>query len=109
MYQRYSNPMELLDMMIETQRLSEFVREVEEIRKDELIEETRWEYWLHKDFVRSWPDYLKALNDNNTSAAPTRNDMEDIVKQSFDMLNSFTPMRGGEADGDIQVIGDNRG
>lgn len=97
-------------MMIETQRLEEFVNEVMEIRRDETLEKTRWEYWLHKDFVRSWPDYLAALNDNSsTNAAPTQDELKQTVSESAAMLMNFRPDSGGEQDGTVQTIGDDSG
>ena len=44
----------LLDQMAKTGRLYEFISAVVRIRNEEQEEKVMWEYWLHKDFERSY-------------------------------------------------------
>lgn len=91
LFQRYASPMVILDKMIQSRRLSEFVREFITIRNDELVEKTQWEYWLHRVFDLSFGEYLeRSAVDTRAETAPTVN-LAKTVSDSFDMVNSFCP------------------
>ena len=94
--------MELLDNMLITGRLYRFVSEIIKTVNEELEEKALWEFWLHKDWERSWPEFRKSLNDK-TNAAPTQQETLDIVKESMDIMASFRPVGGGEQDGTVQT------
>ena len=51
----------ILDKMIRARRLTEFVREVLTIRNKEMIDQARWEFWLHKVFEMSFAEYLSTV------------------------------------------------
>lgn len=80
--------MQLLDRMFETGQLNRFVSEMIKVINEERDEKTLWEYWLHKDWERSWSEFRKALNDK-PKAAPTQKETEEIVKESQSILASF--------------------
>ena len=103
LYQRYSNPMELLNGMLMTGQLYRFVSEIIKSVNEELEEKTLWEFWLHKDWERSWADFRKSLNDK-PHAAPTQRETLDIVKESMGIMASFRPVGGGGEDGAISDI-----
>lgn len=111
MYQRYANPLELLDAMIDTGRLYEFVREVINIRNEEMEDKTAWEVWLHRVFDMSWHEFRESLNDKSstTKAAPTHERLTETVRTSAQMLMNFCPDGGGEQDGTVQTIGNDSG
>ena len=72
-----------MDMMIQSGRLFEFVREIINIRNEEVKEESAWEVWLHKVFNQDWPEYLASLNDtSSTNAAPTHEELQKTVSES---------------------------
>lgn len=83
--------MVLLSQMIKTGRLYEFVGEVIDIRNEEKEEAVLWDFWLHKDFERS---YLEFLNDTQSNTAEpeqvSKADLTEIVKQSM-KIASFVP------------------
>ena len=109
LYQRYTNPLELMDMMIDSGRLLEFIREAFEIRKEEIEEKQMWEIWLHKVMEGSYVQFRESvLNDTNRNAAPTHDDLMRIASDSADMLKSFNP-GGGEQHGAVQIAGDDSG
>ena len=95
--------MELLNNMLMTGRLSRFVSEMIKTVNEEMEEKTLWEFWLHKDWERSWSEFRKSLNDK-PHAAPTQKETLDIVKESMDIMASFRPVSGGGEDGAIQTI-----
>lgn len=83
--------MVLLDQMIKTGRLYEFIGEVINIYNEDQEEKALWEFWLHKDFERS---YLEFLNDTQSNTAEPEQvseaDLTEIVKQSM-KIASFVP------------------
>lgn len=105
LFKRYANPYPLLNGMISTGRLSEFVREFIKIHNEEQEEETIWEYWLHKVFDKSLADFKASIKQEPVKAAPTQTELKETISASFDMLNGFS--LGGGADGVIQAVGNN--
>ena len=90
LFKRYANPMILLDKMIQSGRLTEFVREFIQIRNDELIDQTRWEYWLHRVFDMSFSDFI------DQSTATGSEEISDAklartVDESLRITKSFCP------------------
>ena len=84
--------MVLLDGMIRTRRLTEFVQETMKIRNEELIDKTRWEYWLHKVFDMSFDDYMSRLGGNKeTEEVLPAEALEATVKDSIGILKGFCP------------------
>lgn len=85
--------MVILDKMILTGRLTEFVQEILKIRNEELIDQARWDVWLHKIFDMEFGEYLKKLN----GEAPTEEEIPDdsileaTVKESWGIINDFCP------------------
>lgn len=85
--------MVILDKMILTGRLTEFVQEILKIRNEELIDQARWEVWLHKIFDMEFGEYLAKLNND----APTEDEIPDdsvleaTVKESWGIINGFCP------------------
>lgn len=96
--------MELLDNMVITGQLSRFVSEIIKTVNEEMEEKTLWEFWLHKDWERSWVDFRKSLNDKPHNAAPTQQETLDILNESMNIMASFRPEGGGEQDGAIQTV-----
>ena len=84
--------MVLLDGMIRTRRLTEFIQETMKIRNEELIDKTRWEYWLHKVFDMSFDDYLSRLGGNKeTEEVLPAEALEATVRDSIGILKGFCP------------------
>ena len=85
--------MVILDKMILTGRLTEFVHEILKIRNEELIDQARWDVWLHKIFDMEFGEYLAKLNND----APTEEEIPDdsvleaTVKESWGIINGFCP------------------
>lgn len=95
--------MELLDNMLMAGRLYRFVSEIVKTVNDELEEKALWEFWLHKDWERSWPEFRKSLNDK-PNAAPTQQETLDIINESMNIMASFCPVGGGEQDEYISSV-----
>ena len=82
--------MALLDGMIATGRLCEFVDELIAIHNEEYRDNTLWELWLHRVFDRSYHDFVEGL-DGGGAQAPTDEDVRSIVEETKSMLSRFRP------------------
>lgn len=82
--------MVLINQMIKTGRLYEFITELVNIRNEELDEKTAWEFWLHKDFERSFADFRADMLSGSSATATSEQDLVTIVKESSNIL-SFVP------------------
>ena len=107
LFQRYANPFPLLEGMISTGRLCEFVEEFIKTHNEEEEHKAEWEFWLHKVFNQSWAEFRESLNPTEKiEAAPTQTEMEETIRASFSMLEGFS-LRGGAQDGTVQAAGYN--
>lgn len=79
----------ILDKMIHAGRFTEFVQEVLRIRNKEMVEQARWEFWLHKVFEMSYEDYLAKID--GTEEVLSEDVMEATVKESMGIINGFCP------------------
>lgn len=91
LFQRYASPMVILEKMVQTRRLSEFVREFVNIRNNELVEKTQWEYWLHRVFDMPFGEYLERSSVDTQAETVNTVNLAQTVSDSFDMVNSFCP------------------
>lgn len=83
--------MVLLNQMIKTGRLYEFIGKVISIRNAEQEEKVMWEFWLHKDFERSYSDFLAETGGTQSNQETTsKRELAEIVKQSMEIA-SFVP------------------
>lgn len=52
-----------------------------------------WEFWLHKDFERSFAEFLEVTKQSNGPEA-TKEELTAIVKQSAEILSFVPPEEG---------------
>ena len=76
--------------MIKTGRLEEFISELVDIRNEELEEKATWEFWLHKDFERSYNDCREAMMNSQPPKPATKAELAEIVKHTMEM-SAFVP------------------
>lgn len=92
LFQRYASPMVILDKMILTGRLFDFVCEFIQIRNEELEDQTRWEFYLHKVFNMDFKDYLaQTAGTTGTDETMTTDALESTVKESMGIIADFCP------------------
>lgn len=96
--------MTLLDRMIATGRLHEFVNEFVRLYNEEQEDKTLWEVWLHRIFDKSFVEWKSSLN-GTEKAAPTPEELRSIAKDSMNILAGFAPMKGCVLDGNLQAAG----
>ena len=102
--------MALLNQMIKTRRLEEFVMELVQLHNEEMEDKTLWEIWLHRIFDKTFADFKASLGMENETAAPTQEETESIVQESYDLLAGFVPDEGlVNSYGTVQAAGDDSG
>ena len=80
--------MTILDKMIQARRLTEFVREVLTIRNKEMIDQARWEFWLHKVFEMSFAEYLSTVEGTEEKEEVSSERLIEIVKDSMENIKA---------------------
>ena len=90
LFQRYASPMIMLDKMILTGRFHDFVCEFIQIRNEELEDQTRWEFYLHKVFNMDFKEYLEQTGGTEDESMTT-GDLETTVKESMGIIADFCP------------------
>ncbi len=101
--------MQLVNQMIRTRRLEEFVKQLVEYHNEEMEDKSLWEIWLHKVFDKSFAEFRQAVT-GETTAAPTQEETKSIVKDSYDILNGFVPDEGlVNRNGTVQAAGNDSG
>lgn len=85
--------MELLNQMIRTSRLSDFVDELITIHNEETEEKTMWEFWCHKVFDMSYQEFFEKAKGTKPkeSEKPSDEVLKETLMESKEILNSFCP------------------
>lgn len=83
--------MALINQMIRTKRLFEFISELVVIRNEELDEKASWEFWLHKDFERTFTEFMDAIKNSRVAENMSEKEQIALVKQSKDIASTFVP------------------
>ena len=84
--------MVILDKMIQAQRLNEFIREFVKIRNQELEDQTRWEFWLHKVFDMTFKEFLsKTEQATETDEVLPDEILQATVLESMGIIDGFCP------------------
>jgi hypothetical protein len=94
--QRYASPCFLLNGMIQTGRLDEFVDDFIVTVRKEKEEQVNWEFYLHKVFDGSFSDFVDEIENNKKNQNMSERTIETTIQHSMDILNNFNPNRGGE-------------
>ena len=88
LFTRYASPFVLLDGLLLTNSLNNFVNDFFNIVNEERKEKSQWEFFLHKVYDKSWNEFV---NDIETSENQTPVDLGDTLVKSKNMLSNFTP------------------
>lgn len=82
--------MVLLNQMIKTGRLYEFIGTIIRIRNDEQEEQVMWEFWLHREFGRSFSEFCAQATNTEKLETAGKRELTEIVRQSMQVA-SFAP------------------
>lgn len=91
LFKRYASPFLLLDEMIISGRLFDFVVFIIDSINKENDEKVMWEYFLHKVIDKSYADFVNECKNTKKpeSDEVKTTDFETTVKQSISILNGF--------------------
>ncbi len=92
---RYANPCFLLNGMIQTGRLEEFVDNFVDTVHKEKEEQTNLEFYLHKVFEGTYNDFINEIETNRNNQNLSERTIETTIQHSMDILNRFNPEKGG--------------
>lgn len=84
LFHRYASPFLLLDQLIPTGNLSDFISTIWEIREEEM----QWQYFLSKVFDKSFEDFKETMKPQQ---GMTQKEIETTIKDSMSMMNTFIP------------------
>ena len=84
LFTRYASPFVLLDGLILTNSLKNFVDDF----FDFVNEDREWEFFLHKVYDKSWSEFS---NEMKQSENQKQVDLGATIVKSKNMLNNFTP------------------
>ena len=84
LFTRYASPFVLLDGLILTNSLNNFVDDF----FDFINEDREWEFFLHKVYDKSWSEFS---NEMKQSENQKQVDLGATIVKSKNMLNNFTP------------------
>ena len=70
-------------------RLSDYINGVIDIKNEETREKAQWEFYLHKVFDKTFPEYLKEVEKPATIEVADMKEVETTVKNSMDILKNF--------------------
>lgn len=84
LFHRYASPFLLLDQLIPTGDLSDFISTIWEIREEEM----QWQYFLSKVFDKSFEDFKETMKPQQRM---TQQEIETTIKDSMSMMNTFIP------------------
>ena len=84
LFVRYASPFVLLDGLILTNSLKNFVNDF----FDFINEDREWEFFLHKVYDKSWSEFS---NEMKQSENQKQVDLGATIVKAKNMLNNFTP------------------
>ena len=84
LFTRYASPFVLLDGLIITNSLNNFIDDF----FDFVNEERNWEFFLHKVYDKSWSEFSKEIKQSENQKPV---DLGATIVKSKNMLNNFTP------------------
>ena len=88
LFKRYASPFVLLDNFIATNSLSDFIDDFLKFIGEERQEDTKWQFFLHKVFDKSWKDFCDEIESVDKGV---KIDLGATIKKSHNMLTNFTP------------------
>jgi hypothetical protein len=107
MFQRYANPLDLINKMLLMGRFREFVDEFISIHNEEQEDKTLWEFYLHRVYDQSFKDFRDSLATPKQSDVPSEEDLKKTISGSIGILTDFNPYEGRDSHGTLQTSWDN--
>lgn len=79
----------LIDSYIENNQLGEFIDDLMNRHKEDLL----WEVWIHKVFDKDYEEYKNSLDVSNQAQVEymTKDEVKTTVNKSKEILSNFKP------------------
>jgi hypothetical protein len=90
LFKRYASPFSILDGYIQTSRLCDFI----DVFCKRKIEDDRWEFFLHKVWDKSYPEFCEALQTAQDLHNMSEDNIKTTIEKSMNILENFTPEQG---------------
>lgn len=87
LFKRYACPFSLMDGYIRTARFCEFINALAKQKQ----EDDRWEFYLHRVWDKSYPDFCESLQVSQDLRAMSDDEIEATVQESMNILGKFNP------------------
>ena len=84
LFKRYASPFLLLDSLILTNSLNNFISNFIDFVK----EDNEWEFFLHKIYDKSWSEFRSSIKQSDNQEPI---DLGATLVKSKNILNNFTP------------------
>ena len=84
LFKRYASPFLLLDRLILTNSLNNFISNFIDFVK----EDNEWEFFLHKIYDKSWSEFRSSIKQSDNQEPI---DLGATLVKSKNILNNFTP------------------
>ena len=84
LFKRYASPFVLLDSLILTNSLNNFIDDFIDFVK----EDNEWEFFLHKIYDKSWSEFRSGIKQSDNQEPI---DLGATLVKSKNILNNFTP------------------
>lgn len=84
LFKRYASPFVLLDSLILTHSLNNFISDfIDFVNKDK-----EWEFFLHKIYDQTWDEFSDSIKQSDDHEPI---DLDATLMKSKNILNNFTP------------------
>lgn len=92
LYKRYSNPLMLLQQMLDSRQCPEFIDKVIQWNNEEKEENWLWEVWLHKVFDKEFNEFVSQCKKEpaDLGKETEKSNIEATVNRSVELLNDFS-------------------
>ena len=88
LFKRYASPFLLIDQLILTNGLDKFIDDLFKFMGREKQEQTKWEFFLHKIYDKSWKEFCNEIEVSNVE---NNVDIGETLIKSKNILTNFTP------------------
>ena len=88
LFKRYASPFLLIDQLILTNGLDKFIDDLFKFMEEEKQEQTKWEFFLHKIYDKSWKEFCNEIEVSNVE---NNVDIGETLIKSKNILTNFTP------------------
>lgn len=95
LFKRYASPFLFIDGYISTKQFESFVFRFIETVNEEKEEESRWEFYLHKVFDKSYNDFKEDMRISRETMNMSADEQEATVLNSLNILGGFNPTKKG--------------